>query len=332
MQRPPVIIVGAGLSGLVAANVLIAHGRSAIVLDKGATPGGRLATRRMVGENGRTARLDHGAQFFTVRSPDFADLVHDWRRAGIVREWCRGFSGTGDGYPRYCAEAGMNTIAKYLASTVDLTCGVTAHAVAGNERRLSVRSADGQRWESDVVVLTSPVPQSLHLCANGWLPIPETVDRELQSITYARCLALLVTFSGTSAVGQPGGRQLTPDDDPTFSFVADNATKGISEVGALTLHANDDVSLARYDDDEAVTTDFLLAEAARFLGDGVPINVTLKKWRYARPLVGHPHAYVSVSPIEDTQLVFAGDGFGGAKVEGAALSGLAAAESILLNS
>jgi renalase len=328
-QLRPVIIVGAGLAGLVAANALSAEGRSSIVLDKGRSVGGRLATRRMKGSGGVTARADHGAQFFTVRSPDFAELVHDWRRAGIVREWCRGFSGAQDGYPRYCAEAGMNTIAKYLAASADVECDVHLRSIAGADGLLSVATEDGRRWESDTIIVTAPVQQSLDLCSNGWLPIPEEVEEALKLVSYASCLALLVSFEGSSLLGEPGGLQLGVNDDPVFSFVADNRLKGISDVGALTLHVNDSVSSERYDLDDSDTRAYLLAEAKRFLGDALPIEVELKKWRYARPLVGHPDACVSVAPIEGTQLIFAGDAFGGAKVEGAALSGLAAAQAVL---
>ncbi|MCU1389006.1 MAG: hypothetical protein JWL72_2344, partial [Ilumatobacteraceae bacterium] len=71
------------------------------VLDKGQSPGGRLATRRI-----GTATLDHGAQFFTVRSDAFAAFVAPHRASGLVREWCRGF-GIDDGYPRYAVTGGM---------------------------------------------------------------------------------------------------------------------------------------------------------------------------------------------------------------------------------
>ena len=152
-DRPPVLIVGAGLAGLVAANALAAAGRRSVVLDKGRTVGGRLATRRMSGLDGRVGRLDHGAQFFTVRSPDFAELVHEWRRAGVVREWCRGFNGSGDGYPRYCAEGGMSTIAKLLAATAVVECEVELRSLAGFDGLLSLSTADGRRWESDSVAL-----------------------------------------------------------------------------------------------------------------------------------------------------------------------------------
>ena len=90
-----VAVVGAGLSGLVAATTLAAGGHDVVVLDKGRSPGGRLATRRIAG-----ATLDHGAQFFTVRDDRFAALVQAWSDAGVVVEWCRGFGPEPDGHPR----------------------------------------------------------------------------------------------------------------------------------------------------------------------------------------------------------------------------------------
>ena len=73
-----VVVIGAGLSGLMAAQSLQAQGHKVLVVDKGRSPGGRLATRRI-----GTATLDHGAQFFTVRSEEFAKHVDAWLQQGV---------------------------------------------------------------------------------------------------------------------------------------------------------------------------------------------------------------------------------------------------------
>lgn len=57
-----VVIVGAGICGLMAAGQLVERGASVLLLDKGRTVGGRLATRRI-----EAGCADHGAQFFTAR-------------------------------------------------------------------------------------------------------------------------------------------------------------------------------------------------------------------------------------------------------------------------
>jgi len=121
-----VAIVGAGLSGLVAARRL-ADDHEVVLLDKGRSVGGRLATRR-IGD----AVLDHGAQFFTVRGDDFHAQVDDWLARDLVHVWCQGF-GEGDGYPRYVGSAGMNSLAKDLAVGLDTRPGNLVFALRPTE-------------------------------------------------------------------------------------------------------------------------------------------------------------------------------------------------------
>src|SRR3712207_9580914 len=85
MPNESCIVVGAGISGLLAARELQAEGWRVTVLDKGRGVGGRMATRRVGGGN-----FDHGAQFFTVRGGRFAGLVEGWAAGGGV-----GGGGTG---------------------------------------------------------------------------------------------------------------------------------------------------------------------------------------------------------------------------------------------
>jgi renalase len=323
-----VVIVGAGLSGLLAANGLGAAGLRAVVLDKGRSVGGRLATRRF-GDAADCARADHGAQFFTVRSPDFAEVVHEWRRAGIVETWCHGFGPGGDGHPRYCAVSGMNTIAKYLASTVDVQTEVTVRSISSTGESWLVTAADGRTWMCRSVMLTPPVPQSLALLDAGAVVLPDALRASLDSVTYARCLALLLRLDAPSNVPEPGGVQLSVEDDPWFSFVADNFRKGISEVSTMTLHVHDEPSLRLWDDDRSATTATLLAAAQPWIGGASVIDSHIHGWKFARPIVGLPESCASVDIASAGRLVFAGDAFGGAKIEGAARSGLAAIEALL---
>ena len=323
-----VTIVGAGVSGLMAASVLTRQGHPVQVVDKGRGPGGRLATRRMPGRDGATARLDHGAQFFTVRSPAFAEVIEEWLHLGIVHVWCRGFSPAGDGYPRYSAPGGMVSIARHLAASLPVSCDVQIASIASNAGDL-VLSAEQGTWISPAVVATPPVPQSLALCAAGGLMLPSDAQAALEAVRYVPCLALLVTLDRPDVLGAPGGLQLTTADDPTFSFIGDNQAKGASDVPAITFHVHDDVSAARYEDDAMTLRTFLLDEARRFLGEVQVLACEVKKWRYARPDVTHPTTCLTVHPTDQTTLVFAGDAFGEAKVEGAVLSGLAAAAAVL---
>ncbi|MBC7781205.1 MAG: NAD(P)-binding protein, partial [Proteobacteria bacterium] len=85
MTRPlarSVAIVGAGMSGLIAARRLRDAGFTVQVFDRSRRVGGRLATR--VSDQGT---FDHGAQYFTVRDPGFRIAVDAWRALGAVDTW-----------------------------------------------------------------------------------------------------------------------------------------------------------------------------------------------------------------------------------------------------
>ena len=108
------------MAGLTAASELQRAGCRVLVLDKGRGVGGRLATRRT-----DLGAFDHGAQFFTARDPQFRSRVEAWQAAGIVRAWATGFALAAgafkhDGETRFCGVNGMASIAKHLASGLDV--------------------------------------------------------------------------------------------------------------------------------------------------------------------------------------------------------------------
>lgn len=273
-----------------------------------------MATRRI-----GAARLDHGAQFFTTRDGEFADMVSDWVDAGVAREWCRGF-GEHDGHPRYAGAGGMTSIAKHLAEGLDVRCGAMVFAVARRGGAWEVVIDDGSTLACDTVVVTAPIPQTYSLLVPAGVELPD----ELRSIDYDRTIGLLVALGGRPhLVGEPGGLQ-SPDE--VFSFIADNQRKGVSDAAALTFHANAEWSLAHYDLPVEELAALLLDAAAPHIGPATVIEHQVKKWRFATPRRTWPER-CWLDP--GGTLALAGDAFAGPRLEGAALSGLAAARSLL---
>jgi renalase len=306
-----VVVVGAGLAGLVAAREIQAAGHEVVVLEKSRSSGGRCATRR-IGD----AVIDHGAQFFTVRSDDFARVNDAWMRNDVSREWCRGF-GSGDGHPRYCGTRGMTTISKHLASGLDVRYESMAFNIEESRGRWRVRLDDATYHDADRVVVTCPVPQSMALLVNSGLTVPDAI----RTIEYDKTIAALVVIEGDSAVPEPGGVQ---DADATFSFVADNRRKGVSSIAALTLHCNAAFSEAKWWADPVETHAEVMELARPWIGSARIVEHQPKRWRMATPRTIWPERCWSSNGI-----VLAGDAFGGPRVEGAVLSGLAAARRVL---
>ncbi len=316
------MIVGAGLSGLVAAQVLKDAGVDLLVVDKGRSVGGRLATRRI-----GSGTLDHGAQFFTVRSADFRQTVGQWEHDGLVSVWCEGFEEL-DGYPRYRVNGGMSQLAKYLARDLDVVTGVRAQAVLPAPEAWTVTYEGGSRHPDDgaAVLLTAPVPQSLELLASGGVRLDDQTAG-LADIRYHKVIALLIRLEdgATSSLPEPGARQ--SPDDPTFSFIADNQRKGISDDPALTFHTAHQLSAELWDMKDNDVRERLLPEAVSAVGTDAFAEVQVKRWRYSGPVTPWPERCQQVAE-RPGPLVLAGDAFGGPKVEGAFLSGLAAGEHL----
>jgi renalase len=316
-----VVVVGAGMAGLTSARLLSAVAE-VVVLDKGRGVGGRLATRR-VGE----ATFDHGAQFITTHTDEFAATITKLVGSGVVASWFRGRIGPNgvvdpDGHKRFRGAVSMNAIAKELAVGLDVRTASLVSSFVHDEKSWTVVLADGTELQADGIVVTSPVPQTLALLESGGVVLTPNDAGALAAITYDPCLALMAVLDGPSGLNEPGA--VDPDDGP-IDWMADNAIKGISAIPAVTIHATAEFSQANWDaSDDAIAEQLLVA--ADLASAAVSDSIQIQRWRYARPSVEHPERFLQLVGLPP--FVCAGDAFGGAKVEGAALSGAASANAV----
>ncbi len=313
-----VLIIGTGVSGLIAARKIQSAGRSVLLLDKGRGLGGRLASRRI-----GAATFDHGAQFITTRDARFKEILKQGAEAGMMTEWCQGFSTESDGHTRWRGQPAMTAFAKYLAQGLETRMEKQVVALRRAGDRYSIETSTGELYSAAAVLLTPPVPQSIALLAAGEIALDPAMRIRLEGIQYERCLAVMAVLKGPSSIPPPGG--LVPARGPA-SWIADNQLKGISVEPAVTIHANHEFSLAHWDEDRMESGRLLLDACQPWLGAEV-LSYQVHGWRYSKPIQvdAHPCALLQASPL----LVMAGDAFAGPRVEGAALSGMAAAETLL---
>lgn len=315
-----VIVIGAGISGIMAARELNASGHQVILLDKGRGVGGRMATRRFDG-----GVFDHGAQFFTATSPEFLASLQSLLDTGQLEPWFVGAPGKaaeGDLRPRYRGTPGMTAVPKKLVEGLDLRLSTEVELVSRDATTWTVQLVSGEKLESEWLVMTSPAEQSLNLLSKGGVTLPASLKQQLECIGYEPCFAVLATLEGPSGVPEPGA--VHPDSAEIY-WISDNFRKGISpETHCITLHSTGAWAACHYHDDSDAVARELLALAAPIVGQATR-RFEVRRWRYAKA--------VQVLDVEcvlepELQLVLAGDGFLGARVEAAALSGLAAARTI----
>lgn len=319
------LVVGAGISGLMAAREIKNAGWNVAVVDKGRGVGGRMATRRR--DDGV---FDHGAQYFTARSEAFRSRVAEWESAGLVCEWSDGFTTSdgdekNDGEVRWMVRGGMATLLKALAEQMPIATSLEIKRVAKwRGARWLVTAEDGTEFDTASLILTPPVPQSLKLLEAGGVDLAVVDHAALSRLEYDPCFAVLVVLDGPSDIPAPGG--LWADGDP-IRWIADNHKKGISPKGhTVTIHTDPAWSREHFDTDRAEIARMVLEAAKPWLGAGI-VSWDVHRWKYSMPR--NTHHEPSLLAAQEGTLVFAGDAFGGPRVEGAALSGLDAAQRVL---
>lgn len=218
-STPRIAVVGAGIAGLLCARTLADHGLSVTLFDKGRGPGGRTSTRMTGGD-----QFDHGAQFFTARSPLLRRLADSWLHDGIISRWTPQLvdlrpgqpptphdasSGDGQhdsaatGFSRFVGRPGMNAVCVHLGSTA-ARAGVTARykteiaraEFSQGQWTLLVAGEDGTTQQVpasfDVLVLATP-PENIRKVL-GTMPVAAGVLETIAPVRMLPTWATMVAF------------------------------------------------------------------------------------------------------------------------------------------
>lgn len=314
------IVVGAGISGLLAANILQKQGVAVTVVEKSRGVGGRMATRRM-----DDARFDHGAQYFTVKDRIFGGWVESWENAGLIVEWFQRFpmESSEVGHARYCGRNGMTDVPKALAKELNVERGTRVNRIHFENDYWEVFTDQETRYSADFLLLTAPAPQSLELLKASNIKVRASKLKILESIQYQKCIAVMALLDGPSGIPDMGCSKI---ENGPLNWIADNQIKGISpDVPAITAQSTHEFADAHWDLEDAEILELMLAAVRPRMDAGIR-KATLHKWRYALPLsrFGQPYFF-----SRQHSLMLAGDAFGGPRVEGAALSGIEAAAHLI---
>ncbi len=277
MSRPEKVefcVIGAGFAGLRIAAALDQAGSDYVVLDKGRSPGGRAATRRI-----SEARVDHGIPWLTRTGGLSDELIDRLREADLIE---RLFVGGTVGDAWTCPE-GINRVAKHLADGLNVRFSERVEWVeplTDGRVRLRVAGAEGRTSTLDArhAIITAPVPQAI-----GMAPF---LTGQLGGIEpdeiYEKAVLGLARLSHSGDI----------PEQPLFENPADGIESVIVESvkfpdrpPSVTIRCDPESSDRLFDEDDEVAWQWMAGRVADlpFLAAG-PEGHQVKRWRYSKPV------------------------------------------------
>ena len=302
MTTPDVVVVGAGLAGVACAREVRAAGLDVRVLDRGHSPGGRMASRRLWDRP-----TDLGASYLTADGAGFAAVVDDWAARGLAAPWTDTFSVLGEDEPRtttgpvrWGAPRGLRSLVEDLASDLDVERAEPA------DLDLPARA----------VVLAMPDPQAVRLCGDH--PVAALLTREWEPVIALAARWDRRTWDGLSPTGRFDGAFV--NDDASIGWVADDGRRRGDDAPVLVVHSTPALA-AQHLADPAAAGPLLVAALRRLMDLDEPADVHVHRWTFARPVGERESSYALVDGPSGPVGV-CGDGWGPKpKVETAWVSG-----------
>jgi photolyase PhrII len=317
-------VIGAGMAGLNAARTLQDQGHRVTVFEKSRGLGGRMATRRI-----DAIGLDHGAQYFTARDARFREAVAAWMELGIVQRWqprvatVRGnrLTASPDDQARYVAVPGMSALGRHLATGLDVQQQVRVAPPRIDDGQWLLDDDAGNRLgRFDALIVAVPPEQAEALLRASVPDITAGIAQVRSDPTWA---LMLETSEPITAPYDA----LFFKDGP-LAWAARNDSKPGRGGDTWVIHAGQAWTREHLDND-ADTAAERLAELFCAALDMPKSRITRRwahRWLYA--LTAEPLRRGAIWSAESA-LAVCGDWCHGSRIEGAFLSGQAAAGYLL---
>jgi renalase len=314
-----IAIIGAGMAGLSLAHQLknkMGERARITVHEKARGVSGRMSTRYF-----EDFQFDHGAQYFTARSPEFQAFLAPFITQGTVQPWqprVMTLQADASPYkrdwfePHYVAAPRMNSLCAALAVSCNIMLNTEINSI---ERRAEggwrLHDKQGSMHEADWVISTAPAPQTAALCAplHLW-------QEELQEVEMLPCITLMIGLDSSLSLPFDAAKV----KNSPLDWIACNHTKPArSHVTCIVAHASAEWAAAYIEYDPAQLQPLLLDALQPFIAiDKEKIGyIAVHRWRYADVATPCRSPYL----LDANQRIAAcGDWAVAGKVEGAFLS------------
>jgi hypothetical protein len=261
-------------------------------------------------------------------------IVHPWLNVlyQLERETLRSTSPS----LRYAASAGITSVAKFLATDLEVCRGqrVVAIAPAANQWELQLESTTGESIPSvqaKALVVAIPAPQALALLEPLDSALPANFLEALRAVEFEPCLSAIATYPNARQPDSANfAEAITFPKTSDLTWLSIESSKRSGDRQLVVVAQSSSEFAQRYLD----TTDLqpagrhLLEQAAKagLPWLNAPETLQVHRWRYAFASQPLPNQYLEIeTPLP---LVCSGDWCGGRQIEDALRSGMAAAIAI----
>ncbi|MDG2032646.1 MAG: FAD-dependent oxidoreductase [Rhodospirillales bacterium] len=320
-----IAIVGSGLAALAAARHL-ADVADVTLFEKSRGIGGRMATRRA-----EPYSFDHGAQFFTAKTPAFQDFLAPLEAAGIIQHWCARFAEIDNGkiisqrvwddqLPHFVGTPAMNVVGKYIGVGLNIVLDTRIVKIEHTDRWRLWDDRGVNIGDFDWVISTVPAGQSLDI-----LPSSVSFYPDIETVKMKACFSLMLGFEKALPLAFDAAHVAGAD----ISWISVNSSKpGRTDDFSLLVHSTNLWADAHLQDARESVLAYLCRQTSETIGHDVSdaAHQSVHGWHFANleKQIGATHHLDA-----DAQIAACGDWCIQGRVEAAFTSGRALASEIL---
>jgi renalase len=276
-----IAIIGAGISSIAIAQNLKKIAEVSI-FEKSRDVGGRMALRCAT-----PYEFDHGAQFFTAKDTNFKNFIKPLIKKKIIKSWDARFAEFIDNkilrtiswseeYPHYVGVPGMNSIAQYLSTELNIKLNTKVKKIVRNIYNWDLFDDDSNNLgKFDWVISTAPAMQSAEILPAYFKYHKDLLDRKMVG-----CFSLMLGFK--KPISLLWDAALIREAD--ISWVSINSSKpDRGKAFTMLIHSTNAWAEKHLSDDSQSVISYLNRETSRIIGHDTSNadHVGLQAWQYA---------------------------------------------------
>lgn len=277
-----IAIIGAGIAGLTLAHKL-RDVAEITIFEKSRGVAGRLSTRYY-----DEFEFDHGAQYFTIKTPEFAQFMKPLIDANVVVRWDAKFAELdrnkilkqaqwSEDFPHYVGSPRMNHVGKFLAKDINISLQTRVQSLTKTEDSgwVVIDDKNETLGQFDWVISTAPAKQTEEIFQNNFSDISSVQNKKMLG-----CFALMLGFN--EPLDLPWEAALV--NNSNIGWIAVNSSKpGRPESFSLLIQSANNWAEEHLEEDPEKVKNHLLAEFSDITGIEInnPSCSELHRWRYA---------------------------------------------------